>query len=76
VESVLSGPDLADVSLEIQRSIQSLKEAVGEEKIVLIIDRLDLMLAAGGDKIRAVNIGEMLIGLQEVRDTLKAKLKG
>jgi hypothetical protein len=34
------------------------------------------MLAAGGDKIRAVNIGEMLIGLQEVRDTLKAKLKG
>jgi elongator complex protein 6 len=61
--------------MEIQRSIHTLKEAVGGEKIVLIIDQLDLILAAGGDQIRAVNIGEMLIGLQEVRDTLKANFK-
>jgi elongator complex protein 6 len=62
--------------MEIQRSIQNLKEAVGGEKIVLIIDQLDLILAAGGDKIRAVNIEQMLIGLREVRDTLEAKFKG
>jgi len=42
----------------------------------LIIDQLDLMLAAGGEQIRAVNIGEMLTGLQEVRDTPKAKFQG
>ncbi len=48
-ESVLSGPDLTAVSTEIQRSIHTLKEAAGGEKIVLIIDQLDLMLAAGGD---------------------------
>lgn len=65
-QSVLSGPDLAAVFMETQRSIQNLKEAVGGEKIILIFDQLDLMLAAGGDKIRAVNIGEMLIALQEV----------
>lgn len=68
-EKVLSSPGLAAVSEEIKRNIQSLEEA-GGGNIVLVIDQLDLLLAASGDQIRAVNVTEMLIGLREVREQL------
>jgi len=41
--------------------------------VVLVIDQLDLLLAAGGDQIGAVAIGEMLMGLREVGDIPQAK---
>jgi elongator complex protein 6 len=62
----LSSPDLAIVSGEIQNVIRSLKDANGEGNVVLVIDQLDLLLAAGGDHVGAVDLGEMLIGLREV----------
>ncbi|KAE9370629.1 hypothetical protein N431DRAFT_559749 [Stipitochalara longipes BDJ] len=64
-KSVLNSLDLAAVSREIQRSIQSLKDAQGGGNVFLLIDQLDLLLAAGGDQIGAVKLGEMLVGLQE-----------
>jgi elongator complex protein 6 len=67
-ENILSSPDLTAVSMEIQRSIQSLKDVEGGN-VVLIIDQLDLLLAAGGDQIGAVNVGDMVMELREVRDT-------
>lgn len=65
-EKTLSSPELAAVSGEIQRTIQNLKDAEGGGNVVLVIDQLDLLLAAGGDQVGAVNLGEMLIGLREV----------
>lgn len=62
---ILSSPELEPVSGEIWRTIQSLKN-VGGGKVVLMIDQLDLLLAAGGDQIGAVKLGEMLTGLREV----------
>lgn len=70
-ENVLCSPEFATVSREIQRTIQSLKDT-DEDNIVLVIDQLDLLLAAGGDQIGAVNLGEMLMGLREVRDIPRA----
>ena len=64
-ENILSSPELASVSGEIQRTIQSLK-GVNGGKIVLFIDQLDLLLAAGGDQIGAINLGEMITSLREV----------
>jgi len=71
-ENALSSSDLAEVSGEIQRTIQSLKDANGGGKVVLVIDQPDLLLAAGGDQIGAVAIGEMLMGLREVGDIPQA----
>jgi elongator complex protein 6 len=68
-ENVLSSPDLTTVSGEIQRSIQNLKDFDGGGKLILIIDQLDLLLAAGGDQITAVSIRDKLIGLREVCNT-------
>ena len=66
-ENVLSSLDLQVVSREIQRSIQSLKDGhSGGGNVVLVIDQIDLLLAAGGDQIGAVKLGEMLVGLREV----------
>ena len=70
-ENTLCSPEFATVSREIQRAIQSLKDT-DEENIVLVIDQSDLLLAAGGDQIGVVNLGEMLMGLREVRDIPRA----
>jgi len=66
-EKILSSPALANVSEELVGSIRSLKDSQGESgKILLVIDQLDLLLAAGGEQIGAVGLGDMLMGLREV----------
>ncbi len=66
-EKILSSPWLAYVSEEILGSIQSLKVSQSEGgKVLLVIDQLDLLLAAGGEQIGAVGLGDMLMGLREV----------
>ena len=65
-EKVLSNPELASVTKEVLQTIQQMKEATGGSKVLLVIDQLDLILAAGGDRIDAVNLGEMLMGWREV----------
>lgn len=72
--NVLGNPELPAVSSEIQHAVQSLKAASGEGNVFLIIDQLDLLLAVGGDRIGAVNLGEMLMGLREVGDNPKGIL--
>lgn len=66
-EKTLSSPQLDRVSVDISEAVRQLK--AGQEnagKILLVIDQLDLLLAASGDKIDAVALGEMLVGLREV----------
>jgi elongator complex protein 6 len=67
-EKALSDPSLASVSREIQSAIQVLRDSEGAGKIVLVIDQLDLLLAAGGDQIGSVALGDILMSLREVRD--------
>ncbi|TVY40437.1 hypothetical protein LOCC1_G004233 [Lachnellula occidentalis] len=62
-EKILSNPALEHVSGDIFGSIRDLKADGG--KILLVVDQLDLLLAAGGENIGAVSVGEMLMGLQE-----------
>lgn len=59
-------PSLVNVSEVIQNAIKTLKDTQGTAKIVLIVDQLDLLLAAGGDIVSAVEIGELLMNLREV----------
>ena len=64
-EKVLSDSALEHVSGEILGSIRNLK---GDgERVLLVVDQLDLLLAAGGEQIGAVDLGDMLMGLREVR---------
>ncbi|TVY71220.1 hypothetical protein LSUE1_G007580 [Lachnellula suecica] len=66
-EKVLNDPKLEHVSREILESIGNLKgsqEADG--KIVLVIDQLDLFLAAAGQNFGAVNLADMLMDWREV----------
>jgi elongator complex protein 6 len=65
-ERILESPSLAVVSEEIRGAIQALKDADGGSKVLLVVDQLDLLLAAGGDQIGVVNVGEMLMGWREV----------
>jgi elongator complex protein 6 len=74
-EYILSSPELVVISGEIQRTIRSLKDAEGGGDVILVIDQLDLLLAAGGDQFTAANLGEMLIGLREVCDFSREKFK-
>jgi elongator complex protein 6 len=64
---ILSDPSLASVSREVQNTIQALKNSEGAGKIILVVDQLDLLLAAGGDQIGSVSLGDMLMSLREVR---------
>ena len=68
-EKIIRNPALANVSEEIQTAIESLKGGQERGKVVLVVDQLDLLLAAGGDQIGAVGLGELLMGLREVRDS-------
>jgi elongator complex protein 6 len=64
-EKVLSNSALENVSEVILGSIRNLK---GDgERVLLVIDQLDLLLASGGDQIGAVNLGDMLMNLRVVR---------
>lgn len=63
-ENALSNPALEPVSREIMGSIQNLKEGGG--RILLVIDQLDLLLAAGGEHVSAVGLGDMLMCFREV----------
>lgn len=65
-EKILSSPTLVNVSEEVLGSIRSLKASQEGGKVLLIIDQLDLLLAAGGEQIGAVGLGDMLMGLREV----------
>lgn len=74
-EKILSDTEFAPVSTEIKRTIQNLKHAEGGRNIILVIDQIDLLLAAGGDQIGAVNLEDMLMDLREVSDFSGRKLK-
>lgn len=67
-EKILRDPGLGSVSDEILGSIEGLKGGQrGGGRVVLVIDQLDLLLAAGGEQVGAVNLGDVLMGLREVR---------
>ena len=63
-EKVLSDASLSSVERDIQQAIQALGEGGG--KVVLVVDQLDFLLAAGGEQVGAVSLGEMVLGLREV----------
>ena len=68
-EKVLTDSRLESISKEISSSIESLDGGQGDGlgKVVLVIDQLDLLLAAGGEDVTPTGVGEMLLGLREVR---------
>ncbi|KAH7317650.1 hypothetical protein BKA65DRAFT_599659 [Rhexocercosporidium sp. MPI-PUGE-AT-0058] len=61
-DKALTNPDLESVAKEIRIGIEALQ---GTGKVLLVIDQLDLLLAAGGEKIGAVSLEDMLMGLRE-----------
>jgi hypothetical protein len=63
--SVLTSPSLAIISEEIPGAIRRMKDSHEGSKVLLVIDQLDLLLAAGYG-VSPVNLGDMLIGLREV----------
>lgn len=63
-QKVLSDPDLTAISKEIQHAIEMYSQD-GASRILLVIDQLDLLLATGGDRVSAVEIEEMLMGMRE-----------
>jgi elongator complex protein 6 len=68
-ERILSKSDLTSVSEEIRQAIEGLKGGQDSSgRVLLVIDQVDLLLAAGGNQVTAIGLGEMLMGLREVRD--------
>lgn len=65
-EKFLSSPKLESVFREVQKAIHDLKEGSVGCKVLLVVDQLDLLLAAGGEGVGAVGLGEMLMELREV----------
>ncbi|CAL3968041.1 hypothetical protein PZA11_006916 [Diplocarpon coronariae] len=65
-EKVLVSQNLESVSSEIQDAIRELKDSQGSGKVLMVIDQLDFLLAAGGEQVGVVEIGEMLLGLREI----------
>ncbi|KAH7386243.1 hypothetical protein BKA64DRAFT_138149 [Cadophora sp. MPI-SDFR-AT-0126] len=64
-EKVIIKSGLESVAKEIQDSIETLQAPRSTSKILLVIDQLDLLLAAGGEEIGAVKLQDMLMGLRE-----------
>lgn len=64
-ETLLSDSSLESVTLEVGKALHALQNDGGD--VVLVIDQLDLLLAAGGDQITAVGIADTLLRLREVR---------
>ena len=69
---MLSNPGLESVAMEIQNGIEALQ---GTGKVLLVIDQLDLLLAAGGERVDAVGLEDMLMGIREVCCCLKRKYR-
>lgn len=69
--NVLSNPGLQIVSQEIQNAANTLRDAQGDAKVLLVVDQLDLLLAAGGDAFGVVALGEIVMGLREVYALLR-----
>lgn len=65
-QSILTKSDITSVSGEVLRVIRSLNGDAAS-KVLLVVDQLDLLLAAGGDQVNSINIGEMLMDWREVR---------
>jgi elongator complex protein 6 len=66
-ERTLSSPDLKTVSEEIRQAVEGLKSGQdGPGKVLLVVDQIDLLLAAGGDSVTAIALGEVFMGLREV----------
>jgi len=64
-DKILVNAGLQDVSKQILASIQQLKGPGDGGKVLLVIDQLDLLLAAGGEGVDAVGMGNMLMVLRE-----------
>jgi len=62
-EKILGNPDLGSVAAEIQKAVQTLEEG---GKVLLVVDQLDLLLAAAGDHVGAVDVADMILGVREV----------
>lgn len=65
-DKILVNSGLGRVSEEIHAAIEAMKTSPGGSKVLLVVDQLDLLLAAGGEDINAMNIGEMLVGFRDV----------
>jgi elongator complex protein 6 len=65
-QRVLSSPSPKAVSAEIQLAIESLNAKDSSDRVLLVIDQLDLLLATEGEKISSVEVGELLLELREV----------
>ncbi|KAG9245354.1 hypothetical protein BJ878DRAFT_21889 [Calycina marina] len=63
-EILLRDSELSYVSGELQQSIRSLSEGGG--KVIMIIDQLDLLLAAGGDQVSVEGVCDKLLELREL----------
>ena len=69
-KKILINPELQSISGEVQKAIEGLKEGSPGCKVVLVVDQLDLLLAAGGDGVGAIGLGEVLMGWREVSRTV------
>ena len=70
-QAVLRSSDLSVVTEELSNAISQLDggQERGSSKVVLVIDQLDLLLAAGGERVGVGKLLEMLMGLREVCDS-------
>ncbi|KAK0111401.1 hypothetical protein ONS95_001762 [Cadophora gregata] len=64
-ERVITKPGLETITRDIQESIEALQGPQGTGKVLLVIDQLDLLLAAGGEELGTVQVEEMLMDLRE-----------
>lgn len=55
------------ISEEIRQAIDLLKSQDEASRVLLVVDQLDLLVATGDEHIGAVEFGEMLLELREVR---------
>jgi elongator complex protein 6 len=72
-KGVITNSGLDSVFEAVKSEILALK-VQSRSKVLVVIDQLDLLLAAGGDEINAVKLGQMVMGLQEVSSLQVFKL--
>ena len=65
-ERILVKSDLSSVYEAMRQALEGLKGSQEEGKILLVIDQVDLLLAAGGDEVTVNGVAEMLMALREV----------
>lgn len=63
---MLQSTDLSALTKAITTTIQQLKGREPQGKVLLVIDQLDLLLAAGGEAIKPGDLGDLLLTLREV----------